>query len=218
MDSEGALALYSTRAANYTRLIKLIGYERGLERIFSTSMAHSLKPGAKVLDAGCGAGAVTFALLGAFARQQISPARVDAFDLTPAMLARFQAKLHRDGVTGVRLHQADLFALSELPEDWRDYDLIVTSAMLEYVPKDRLAEGLRSLASRLSSGGQLLLFISRRSWFNRWAMERWWRANCYDRAEIRSALAAAGFRNIVFRHFPTPFRFLDSWGFAIENS
>lgn len=209
-------ALYSRRAAIYAWLVNLLGYQGGLKRVFSTSMASSLKPRAKVLDAGCGTGIVTFALLAAYARKQIRPARVDGFDLTPAMLRRFEVNLSRKAVTGVRLHQADLFKLEALPEDWTSYDLIVTSAMLEYLPKLRLPEGLQSLRSRLKPGGRLLLFISRKSAFNRWAMERWWRASCYDPGEIASALELAGFSKIVFHAFPPPFRFLNSWGLAIE--
>lgn len=216
--TEAAGALYSRRAAVYVRLVGLIGYQAGLERIFAMSMAQALRPHAKALDAGCGAGAVTFAMLGAFERARIPRGVIDAFDLTPAMLDLFRRKLRRAKVSDVRLCQADLFDLSGFPEDWVDYDLVVSSGMLEYLPRDRLSEGLAVLRSRLAADGHLLMFISRKNAFNRLAMERWWRANCYDRAEIGAALRAAGFTTVSFHEFPKPFCFLNSWGFAIQAS
>jgi cyclopropane fatty-acyl-phospholipid synthase-like methyltransferase len=90
----------------------------------------------RVLDAGCGTGAVTLALLDALEQQKASYATIDAFDLTPEMLASCQGSLIARGVTDIRLRQADVLALDDqLPPDWRDYDLILSAAMLEYLPK-----------------------------------------------------------------------------------
>lgn len=61
MSVETPIALYSRRARLYGSLIRYLGYQNGIERVFRTSIAHALLPGARVLDAGCGAGAVTFA-------------------------------------------------------------------------------------------------------------------------------------------------------------
>ena len=169
------------------------------------------------MDAGCGAGAATFALLAAFKRLGRRPGGIDAFDLTPAMLDRFKEELSRRRVADVRVRQADVLDLeSSLPADWVNYDLIITSAMLEYVPRERFTEALSSLRERLAPAGRLLFFISRKGTFNRWAMERWWKANCYDQADIELALRSAGFEIAYFHRFPAPYTFLNSWGHAVE--
>lgn len=210
-------ALYSKRARLYARLVRLIGYQRGLEQMFATEMSRSLKPNARVMDAGCGAGAVTFALLLALARLGIPRGKIDGFDLTPAMLDLFRYELSRHGVLGVGLRQADVLDLeSSLPADWIDYDLIISSGMLEYLPRDRLAEALGALRTRLAPHGRLLFFISRKGVFNRWAMERWWHANCYGRGEVAAALSSAGFSTVDFHRFGGPYAFLNSWGHAVE--
>ena len=212
-----AAALYSKRAGLYARLIRLIGYQKGLEQILATEMSCSIKPNARILDAGCGAGAVTFALLSAFARLGIPRGEIDGFDLTPAMLELFSRELRRQAVERVRLHQADVLNLEgSLPADWSNYDLVVSSAMLEYLPRNRLAEALGALRGRLAPHGHLLFFISREGTFNRWAIERWWQANCYSRSEIDAALSFAGFSTIIFHRFRAPYAFLNSWGHAVE--
>ena len=217
MSTESPIALYSRRASLYGSLIRYLGYQNGIERVFRTSMAHALLPRARVLDAGCGAGVVTFALLKAYERLGIPAATVDGFDITPEMLERFREHLRRADVADVRLAQADVLDLqNSLPADWAAYDLIVSSAMLEYVPRDRLPDALSNLRRRLGPAGTLLLFISRRGLFNGWAMERWWQANCYDAPQLEAALKDAGFTSISFHQFPAPYGFLNSWGHCVE--
>lgn len=214
---EASVALYSRRTALYANLIRFAGYQNGIERVFRTKMAHALLPGARVLDAGCGAGAVTFALLRAYAKRAVSAGSVDGFDITPKMLQRFGEQLANEHLSDVRLLRADVLDLDScLPADWAGYDLVISSGMLEYVPRDRLPDALANLRSRFGPEGRLLLFISRKGLFNRWAMERWWQANCYDAPELQFALGTAGFTSIAFHRFPAPYGFLNSWGFAVE--
>ena len=44
--------------------------------------------------------------------------------------------------------QASVLQLNELPADWANYDLIVTASMLEYVPRERLADDAADLHLR----------------------------------------------------------------------
>ncbi len=76
---------------------------------------------------------------------------MDAFDFTRAMLDCPRAKLAAAGDAGVELTQADVLGLDALPSAWKDYDLVVTASVLEYVPRERFAEalaGLRGLCAR----------------------------------------------------------------------
>ena len=99
-----------------------------------------------MLDAGCGFGMVTFALLDALQQRNFDYQRVDAFDLTPAMLARFRQTLETHRIPRVQLCQADVLALDTLPPSWTDYDLIVSASMLEYLPRQELPRALRHCA------------------------------------------------------------------------
>ena len=142
--------------------------------------------------------------------------RIDAFDLTPAMLERFQARLDSDDIANVHLMRTNVLHLEALPEDWKDYDLIITASMLEYLPPSGLEKALAGLRDRLREGGTLHLFITRNNFLMRPLIERWWSANLYTREELREALEDAGFTEFSFGHFPVPHRLLDLWGHVVR--
>ena len=206
--------LYSERADTYQRFIRSLGYPRGLRAVFMKSPA--LGPGLRILDAGCGTGVTTLALRSALEARGMPACAVDAFDLTPAMLSRFRATLAASGIKDVRLAQADVLQLGSLPPAWSDYDLVVSAAALEYVPRSSLSAALRALRGRLRASGTLLLFITRSNFLMRPLIERRWSANLYSRAEISAALKRAGFSAHSFGHFPLPYRYLDAWGHVVE--
>jgi len=56
----------------------------------------------RILDAGCGTGITTLALLSALESRGVPAGAIDAFDLTPAMLERFRATLANSGIEGAR--------------------------------------------------------------------------------------------------------------------
>ncbi len=128
-------------AANY-RASKVHAAGPDLDRMFE---AASLGEGARVLDAGCGAGhtAVAFA---AIADQVI------ACDFTPAMLQQVEALAREREATNVRAQLADV---ESLPFPSRHFDLIVSrySAHHWLRPERALAEFMRLL----KPGGDLLV-------------------------------------------------------------
>ncbi len=209
-----ASAIYSARIDAYLRFVRAVGYPRGLRAVFMESPA--LRPDLRILDAGCGTGVTTFALRSALEARGMSARRIDGFDLTPAMLDRFRARLDRTGVEDVHLVRANVLHLESLPEDWVDYDLVITASMLEYVPRTELATALTGLRSRLREGGVLQLFITRNNFLMRPLIGRWWSANLYTRSELRNLLKEAGFSEFSFSHFPFPHRLLDLWGHVVR--
>lgn len=208
------VSLYSSRVDTYARFVNFVRYPQGIRAYFLRS--PYLRPGLRVLDAGCGSGTATLALRDALLRQGMVPGSFHAFDLTPAMLNRFHATLQKRAIHDIELAQADVLDLEGLPAEWTNYDLIVSASMFEYLPPQRLSEGFRELRLRLKRGGSFVLFITRKNWLTRPLIGRWWQANLYDKQELEEALRKAGFTSLTFSRFPLQYRFLSLWGYIIE--
>ena len=140
----------------YDRFINWVRYPQGLRSFFEQSSL--LRSDLRVLDAGCGTGAVTVALHEAHVRRGFAPGTIDAFDLTPAMSQHFREQAAQRGIERLVTMQANVLQLDELPTGWADYDLIVTASML--LPRERLAEALAGLRRKLGDNGRLVLFIT----------------------------------------------------------
>lgn len=138
---------YDRIAGIYNFTFKLNGYGRSLDQYFEN---HPLpvSRGARILDAGCGTGLLTLALL----RVLHFPVQITALDLSATSIAAAQKAV--GGSPGRR--QDVGFAqgnLLSLPFADNSFDLVVTSGALEYVP---LREGLNELARVISPEGHLL--------------------------------------------------------------
>ncbi|MGH1347716.1 MAG: class I SAM-dependent DNA methyltransferase [Nannocystales bacterium] len=115
--------------------------EAALRTLLEVCRNENLSVGqARVLDFGCGT-----ARLGRALAQQ--GADVVAFDTSPAMLDQLRARLTADG-------PATVTPVSALTEEHRDFDLIVASSVLGFVPD--LTASVGDLAARLKPGGLLV--------------------------------------------------------------
>ena len=132
------------------------------------------------------------------------------------MLDHLRATLDRRSIGGVELAEADVLELQALPASWRDYDLVVSASMLEFVPRERFVEALVGLRDRLREGGSLVLFITRRNPIMRLLIGRWWASNLYTASELTDAFQRAGFARFAFRAFPRGARTLSLWGHVVE--
>jgi cyclopropane fatty-acyl-phospholipid synthase-like methyltransferase len=206
--------LFTERTDSYVRFIRSIGYPLALRAYFA--QCPFLRPGLRILDAGCGTGVVSLGIRRALLARGFGLVGIDAFDLTPAMLDRFRQTIEMHGIHDVHLAEANVLALDGLPASWTGYDLIVSASMLEYVPRTNLTAALAGLRTRLNATGTMVLFITRRNWLMRPLIGRWWRANLYTRSELLDAFRQAGFAEIAFGRFPLLYRPFDLWGHIVE--
>src|SRR5262249_55446499 len=83
--------LYTKSIDRYASFIAAFQSPLAMQALLRTS--RLLRDGLRVLDAGCGFGMVTFALMNALREKNLDYKAIDAFDLTLAMLTRFRNKL-----------------------------------------------------------------------------------------------------------------------------
>ena len=147
IDDNRAGSLYDRIARLYDLTFKFNGYGRSLERYFRTHPVP-VEEGARILDAGCGTGLLTLALL----RTLPLPANITAIDLSASSLKKARqavGEVLRGRPHRVRFLQANLLSLPFADET---FDFIATSGALEYVS---LRDGLGELARVLKRGGHL---------------------------------------------------------------
>jgi len=138
---------YDRIARFYDLTFKLNGYGRSLDQYFDNH-PMPISRGARILDAGCGTGLLTLALL----RTIRFPVAITALDLSSTSINAARRALYSS--TGrtrdVTFTQGNLLSL---PFANDSLDLVVTSGALEYVP---LADGLAEIARVIAPGGHLL--------------------------------------------------------------
>ena len=140
-------SFYDRIARLYDFTFKINGYGRSLDQYFDE---HPLPvfPGARVLDAGCGTGTLTLALL----RTLRVPVKLTALDLSLSSMATARKYVTKDNHRDqkVQFTQGNILSLPFADES---FDLILTSGVLEYVPLD---DGFTELARVIARGGHLL--------------------------------------------------------------
>lgn len=123
-------------ADTYDIYLRVIGYERSVRK-FVDHLPFGPEMPIKVLDAGCGTGLYSLAILKKYPNAQIT-----AFDEDAKLVQHFTEKLERKGLENkVRTFPADICGtLSELGQE--KFDLIITAGVLEYVSIENTVQNL----------------------------------------------------------------------------
>ena len=140
-------SFYDKIASLYNLTFKFNGYGRSLHQYLRTHPIP-LSRNAKILDAGCGTGLLTIALLKALDQ----PVRITAIDLSGSSIVTAKKAIEEKAgrADKVWFTQANVLAL---PFADKSFDFVVTSGVLEYVP---LREGFGELSRVLKRGGYIL--------------------------------------------------------------
>lgn len=187
--------LYTKRALIYEKwYVNRLGWGRELDAFFRKY--DYLQPSFKVLDAGCGTGIITRTLYNIVNEKGYEGLEFHAFDLTQNMLDIFQEQITEQRLKNIKLAQADALKLYSLPSSWGEYDLIVSSALLEYIPEEQISNALINLKQLLKAGGRLLIFVTKRNLITTWTGKFFWKTNLFEEEKMQRILQDAGFNKI----------------------
>jgi ubiquinone/menaquinone biosynthesis C-methylase UbiE len=131
---------------SYDRLSRLVGLGERF-RAFEVRAVGPLD-GKRVLDVGCGTGALLVAL-----RREAKPARLVGVDPDPDMLAQAEPKLRAAGVAAELLRGS----ADALPFPDGSFDVVVSSLMFHHLDAATKRGALREWRRVLAPGGALVL-------------------------------------------------------------
>ncbi len=142
--SEKIYAFIGRLSLVYDLLSRLSGYKRSVD-YFISQIPIPTDASIRVLDAGCGTGAYSFAIL-----EKYTNATVTAFDLSENLTQSVLDKAEKMGLyKRIHVFRADITGpLSEIKDE--KFDLIITAGVLVYVPHEAT---VRNLARFLVPGG-----------------------------------------------------------------
>jgi len=210
-----ALELFNKRASIYDFLFrKMIDFAPVFHDFF---YEHDLLASdMKVLDAGTGTGLLTRIMYPLAREKGLANIVFHAFDLTPAMLDVFNNWIRMEGAEeAISTRIQNVLHLDTLPETWNDYDLVVTVAMLEYIPRQSLHKAIGGLIGCLKPGGKMILFLSGRKPLMRLFLGWLWRSNLYTKCELDAVLAMAGATDVEYLPFPIGRPYLTRNGYML---
>lgn len=189
MDSNN---LYSSIARAYDTLLTLSGYRLAINH-FLGNLPVERDRAINVLDAGCGTGMYSLAIL-----KQFPNARIRAFDLNEDMIGAFRSKLEKRKELGSKINLFVASVTEPLPDLNGGFDLVVTAGVLEYVD---MREAVRNLSEHLIAGGYFLNVSVKDNVFGK-LVGRFYDLEPYSADEKVTAFADNSFALVKVMQFP----------------
>jgi len=151
----------------------LMLHRRYIKQFFS-QVNLGIRPGARVLDAGCGGGRFSLCLLANLKKKNIE-AIVDAFDFSEEMLKKAEKRARRIKLSqDIKLYHADGRNLAYAKEfidgkvteksvSFHDslYDVVICSGMLEHIPTEDSEKTIEEITRVLKPGGRFVFLFVR---------------------------------------------------------
>jgi ubiquinone/menaquinone biosynthesis C-methylase UbiE len=187
---------YAWRALNYDA-----GASFEVEHHAEALRLAEIKEGQRVLDVACGTGRGTVGLAQAVGKK----GKVDALDLSDAMIAQARTKLEKQGLLQqVEFRQGNA---QKLPYPDRTFDLVYNGYMFDLIPLDGFMPILKEMARVLKPGGKLVLVNmskpDERKTFYEKIYERGWAIMPCRPVLMSPYLPLAGFTGIQRYYRPT---------------
>lgn len=204
---------YTKNAGLLNFTIKVLKYIPALERLWQKNL--QFHPEMRILDVGCGNGALTKTLFTVSREVKIESVHFFAFDVTQTLLDEFRLWILQKEITCIRTLKADMREMERLPFRWCSFDLICSSGVLEYLDEIEIARTLKKLCKLLKSGGKLIVMGSHKHPINYVLIHWLYRANLYSRKKFIQMLKSAGFHKIICWRFPFPYYHLNLWGYIL---
>lgn len=192
--------------------INVLNYLSALRKLWRENLR--MRDGMKILDIGCGTGALTKTLYQVSREKFAAQIQFRAFDLTQSLLDDFQKWIIENNRADIKAIKADARKIEDdLPADWNNFDVICSSGVLEYLTEQELIAALQKIRNRLNDKGRLIVMGSREHCINRILIQGLYRANIYGKENFAYILRRAGFRTIDYWQFPKPYSYLNFWGY-----
>lgn len=188
--------LYSKISDLYDIGLWLNGY-KGAANFIVGKLPFKTNYSFKILDAGCGSGLYSIAILKKFPNAQIV-----AFDLNQGMTEKMKSNLIRHGYES----RATVFVgdvLENINTSERNFDLVITGGVLEYVAIDK---AVQNLARYLRNEGYFLNSPVRDNWLGK-LLAKWFGFTPHSSEKNISAFEQNGLNllksvKIPLRFFP----------------
>ncbi len=203
--------VYNGMSRNYNKKWKRKEYQSKelTARVFVEPLRKALgeDPDARVLDLACGTGRTSFLLLG----EDWFQGRIEALDLSPGMLAKFQASLKKfpeEKRERVSTAEANLIGWQAAEES--AYDAVVMLEASEFI--SRPAPLMVEILKTLKPGG-LFLMTKPRSWLAWLYFSRKQGAG-----QLRRMLDDAGFQNVELVPWSPRHDVVYAWKAPVDKS
>jgi cyclopropane fatty-acyl-phospholipid synthase-like methyltransferase len=141
------MKILEARPRSYDRRISQLS--RRWARAMKEQVAAAVRPGSKVLEIGCGTGELASLLVS-------SGCTVDAFDLSPSMVAAARERIAGEGLEGrLTVQQMGVEAMDTMPHGV--YDAVVSTLVFSELADSERRFALRHAHKLLRADGRLVI-------------------------------------------------------------